>query len=890
MLVSKHFLAIYFASFITASSTLAGHYNCTDLFLGATELAPSILSPMEREAESAYRYADYKGPNNVVLEKLLNASPTTRDLKKANIGKRGKVFRWDQVLKSAGVAIDAENDGHPLRVFVNAADPMTPVTTRANFVQGPYPMYVEKIANWILEQYPELNELVKASRAAADKHNDENIKIVKNWIEHHPAYKNGVLILPRPTLWNRVAEQAQKLLDDGQYEKSQPITEAIRSGKEYFIETVACLFDAKLAEENFDSLNAMLVHLAGPHVARLSQVGTIKTIARWVITQYPELKLLTDGSARGKDNDSLTDLFGRTLGLIPVEWATGDLRTAMPLIADLEELPAEWEANVLPKLIKFIRGQVVPLQKKAPFELKDPVTGKRRTLRAGDEVVLLFKPTGLIPGDVGYLSQHAVMGVVDSVVLDHGEMVGVQIRHSKREQDENPYSRLLGFYEKPAVYWLSDFEVEDSLIVNSGNGLEVTVEFSSFKFPEDSGEVTLRYYASEMQVPISVGDLVLLYVKRPGDSFGTHVDVIVTGFVRDEEARVIAVKGYSDTNYAFRNISGITRSENGMPISIEREQLINDQTRSGVVNKNSIILADKFKEDVFLLEHVIRTEPGTHHNFGKNGSTYFRQPQSPKRAKYDHLFAWSKSRIVTPALRYDTGDFMLPIGRGEASFQAPIASGDEVLLHVLTPGTFLGFRYDRVLVTEIIFEGQKVTGIRGINFGAKYESSWQLNSILVEDSYIETNGCFGERANTIPGAFTKKKPHQTGQHRGFGFDNFFGGFSDGQNEKNSNKTYEDIFGYRYTSFNDKIVTAAWSDRPVNFDDWLELNRIAKRSDLQVDWAYWVLQIAALTPMTEVTKAYRRLASKYHPDRPEGDAEIMKLINEAYQRIERLYGG
>lgn len=35
---------------------------------------------------------------------------------------------------------------------------------------------------------------------------------------------------------------------------------------------------------------------------------------------------------------------------------------------------------------------------------------------------------------------------------------------------------------------------------------------------------------------------------------------------------------------------------------------------------------------------------------------------------------------------------------------------------------------------------------------------------------------------------------------------------------------------------------------------------------------------------EVKKAYKALSLKYHPDKPEGDEEIFKLINEAYNTL------
>jgi len=43
----------------------------------------------------------------------------------------------------------------------------------------------------------------------------------------------------------------------------------------------------------------------------------------------------------------------------------------------------------------------------------------------------------------------------------------------------------------------------------------------------------------------------------------------------------------------------------------------------------------------------------------------------------------------------------------------------------------------------------------------------------------------------------------------------------------------------------------------------------------------VLKTLARTP-DELRNAYRKMAAKYHPDRPHGDSEKFKLINEAYE--------
>jgi DnaJ family protein C protein 9 len=46
----------------------------------------------------------------------------------------------------------------------------------------------------------------------------------------------------------------------------------------------------------------------------------------------------------------------------------------------------------------------------------------------------------------------------------------------------------------------------------------------------------------------------------------------------------------------------------------------------------------------------------------------------------------------------------------------------------------------------------------------------------------------------------------------------------------------------------------------------------------------ILGIAEDSPKEEIKRAYRKLQFKYHPDRPEGDAEKYKEIAQAYERL------
>ena len=46
--------------------------------------------------------------------------------------------------------------------------------------------------------------------------------------------------------------------------------------------------------------------------------------------------------------------------------------------------------------------------------------------------------------------------------------------------------------------------------------------------------------------------------------------------------------------------------------------------------------------------------------------------------------------------------------------------------------------------------------------------------------------------------------------------------------------------------------------------------------------YEILGVAAEATQSEITKAYRKLAQKFHPDRPEGDTQKFQAITRAYE--------
>ena len=51
----------------------------------------------------------------------------------------------------------------------------------------------------------------------------------------------------------------------------------------------------------------------------------------------------------------------------------------------------------------------------------------------------------------------------------------------------------------------------------------------------------------------------------------------------------------------------------------------------------------------------------------------------------------------------------------------------------------------------------------------------------------------------------------------------------------------------------------------------------------------LLQITGTVTPTDIKKAYREAAQKYHPDRNPAGAEMMKMINAAYDMLKEFSG-
>lgn len=844
------------------------------------------------QTEDPYRYADYTGPKNAVLEKVRNTPADQQNPRYATAAAHGKAFTYQEVMSVLQVNFDGHNsDSHWLQVYVNAQDPMTRVTPRAAWVKGSYTFSDPLIRDWVFEQYPELVEPVKKWRIEAGNQNNSigqkpSAANVEKWINEHPEYKNGILVFPRPTIWNRVPalhKDLSRFVLDG--------------SREFFIETIAALFSPKLVESQFNDLRPLLMKLLGPHSERLSQAGVVERIAQWVLVQYPELKELVLNPNAAIDLDALSFRYGRTLGVIPIAWTSGDMRDIVEA-KDLEPMPSHWRTNVLSPLLKFIKGDQVPKVKENKFLVKDPTTGKRRELQSGDEVQLLFTPKGLVFGDLTFANQHVLYGDVHSVIKNkNGEMVGIELRHWVTEG--YPGDRV-GTQISTHRYWIKDFEAEDSRIIRSTSRSQTVVSFESLSFPKDSGDFMIQVGKGPVQAPISVGDFLSLKLsseyKPNAYEYGTlHVDMLVTDIPTDAEGQPTGVTGYVNTNYVFQHAEGLDKAADGTPISIQVGVGVGDKRRL-----ETTPLEGGFKIKTFLWSELVRGSEGTSFSAPYDSvKDYFRNPGSPIREKYDGVRAWGRSRSTSAQIHEDSGDYMLAIGnlsrhgasaKGAKIEQAPLSPGDEVLLHVKTKGTPLGFRYDRVLISSFVYENGKTIGFRGENIGSSgKESQWLFSQILKEDSYIETAPWFGARANRFPGAYQKRVPYTPKNFsKRSGFHDFFFGRNKKKKQAEEAQPLEDLFGYSYGA---ATSVEPWTEKPMLYDKWLETNKIAKQVGVDITWAYWVLQGDSNTPTEALTKTFKKLSLKFHPDRNPNDPEAeeaFKAISTAWTLIQKYH--
>jgi hypothetical protein len=825
--------------------------------------------------DGAYEYSNFEGPKNAILTKFLTMPEDLRNPRLKNVLQHGRIFNFIDIVTSMNVPIKGRKTLLEPSIHINSSDPMTLQTPRANFNKGAARdgEANEFVDEWIYDQYPELRSLIQSWKALSQKNPpvtdylDETL--ITNWLSQNPIYNKGLLIFPKPTLWNKIG------LAVGPYD------EARSAVREFDIDAIAALFHPQLMESRFDDLRTTLQKIAGPYRGRLNQTGVVRTLAQWVLTQYPELESVLRSAPQDLDTDRLASIYGRSLGVFPIEWATGNYTRVLPANLELATLPQAWEEEVLPKLLTFLRGESVPKMAPKNFLLRDPETKKRRILQSGDVVNLSFIVQKDSNGQVPTSSDHGLTGQIQSVIENDGLVVGLEIRLALHEKSGYLQSPIKGFLETTTRLWLSDFDAEDSVIISQEPINPIRKNIRDIEFPENSGEVTLRY-GSKFQVPMSVGDFVKLHLVNALDRNSyPWTDLIITGFERNSEGQVIAISGYPESSL---HSSSLVRNQNGFPISIEV---------AGVQRP----LESRSKIVTIPLTNIKRIDAGTGFQYSTKFSQISWLPQSWIRQPYSRTRTWYRSSTTDLSFERDSGTFKLQIGRpsrvldGEKAFRTSVSIGDELYLQTKAEGSTAGYHAARVIVETILFEKGEAIGFTGIELNSgQDEKTWFIKDIIVDHSYIETTPWSGEMANSIPGSYHKREeftPHHSSiDDIKAAFNAFFKKAKE-SNEKEQNST-EDIFGYRYGSASDIKTIKDWETEPISFDQWLETYKLVDHPETKILWAYWVLQVTPDSTKEEIVKSRRKLSSKFHPDRDRGNDQLMGYVNAANTILEKYH--
>lgn len=111
------------------------------------------------------------------------------------------------------------------------------------------------------------------------------------------------------------------------------------------------------------------------------------------------------------------------------------------------------------------------------------------------------------------------------------------------------------------------------------------------------------------------------------------------------------------------------------------------------------------------------------------------------------------------------------------------------------------------------------------------------------------------------------------------WEGFYRGYQGSNSDTNSNFNYEDFvrdfMGHRGAGFKD------WQEARSSYEKEQGEKIFDEEAKPQKWWQ--VLGLRPESTKSQITKAYRRLAQKYHPDKkPHGDTEMFKKINAAYK--------
>lgn len=786
------------------------------------------------------------GPGNNVLTKLAAQAPHDRNPRFVASAKRSKDLRIEDFVEAIVGIMSFSDNKYTLEVarFIDFDNPMASKMFRDRiFISGMHNRD-PRVIKWLSEQYPdyieELQRMLNPLRvdgmgiSASGQKSKDFVDNIRKWVvEYKTKHGDNIAIVPLPRLTNRVAEQVEHfLIGTAAREQSK---ELLRGGREYSLESIQGLFHPEQYAKHIDEVRELVHFLTGK---KIYDANDVKIALEWVLTQYPELQ--RDASKLSLDD--LKQLFGSHLVLIPARgptWEWVDLSKRFKTIQLDEGVGQKRFLNITHAL------QTLKAPTDTYFDYKIALgTGIEKAFpRPGDKISAPFK---LKSTREKYQKSDYINGIVEKIVVDdQGRSIGVQLRRNFRIRGEEKSSEL-------ETYLYRDLEIEGAKIAERAPDLGpvTTVKLSEIPVPEDSGAFTLRVGSSRVQTPVSVGDEVSITYDgfrgtMPGSTEKRPLVLTTSGFVK-----------------------AILRDEKGNAYGLEIYEAFH---RHQISEGNVIQLTfDQIKRDSG--NSYLRMYSDT-----ENES--FVPIKSFKREKYDEMKVWrmvNQKKIVSVK---DSGDVMFRIGKSPIfmdeeiqAWQAPLAPKDEVLFQYSMPGTPLGFRYERCIVEEVVFDASgKAIGFKGEPVGGGSNPAdffYRFDRIDMSSSYIETNPWSGKRANSIPGAVDKKQAYQRPTAAK-------GHSAGAQTRPNFSK----------------IKFEAWEKMPLNFEEWVKKYEGVTDRSAKEKWAYWVLQIDSNASSKEIRSAGKKLSFRFHPDRDTGELDLQqkskgfRVIQEALEILE-----
>ena len=152
-----------------------------------------------------------------------------------------------------------------------------------------------------------------------------------------------------------------------------------------------------------------------------------------------------------------------------------------------------------------------------------------------------------------------------------------------------------------------------------------------------------------------------------------------------------------------------------------------------------------------------------------------------------------------------------------------------------------------------------------------YKASIHRTAILSTNCYDDYSNSDSSTSSNSSGMHEEKVESSSPDEDYFNADILFG-------------SSQRSFGFKIDPFT-PLKKNAPTLSPQDLDTIIRMKREKARqqiSKLQRGDLYRILEIDASVSETEITKAYRRLSLRCHPDKPGGDAQKFHQINQAYK--------